>query len=149
MLQKLIATENDYAALVARLFLAIVMFPHGAQKVLGWFGGYGFEGTMGFFTGTLGLPWIVAFLVILGEFLGPIGLFFGALSRLAAGGLIVIMLGAIFTAHLEHGFFMNWSGQQAGEGFEYHLLFIGLALVTLIRGSGALSVDRQLSQRID
>lgn len=145
--KNLIATDHDLAATVARLTLGIVMFPHGAQKVLGWFGGYGFEGTMGFFTGTMGLPWIVAFLVIMGEFLGSIGLIVGALSRVAAGGLVVIMLGAIFTAHLQYGFFMNWSGNQGGEGFEYHLLVIGLAIITVIRGGGAFSIDERLAAK--
>jgi len=143
MFQKLIRTDNDIAPLILRLTLALVFFPHGAQKVLGWWGGNGFSGTMGFFTEG-GMPWIIAFLVIMGEFLGPIGLAVGFLSRFAALGLGIIMTGAIFMGHLEHGFFMNWYGNQQGEGFEYHLLAIGLSLGVMLKGSGAFSIDRQL-----
>ncbi len=145
MFQKLIRTDNDTAPLILRLTLALVFFPHGAQKVLGWWGGNGFSGTMGFFTEG-GMPWIIAFLVIMGEFLGPIGLAVGFLSRFAALGLGIIMTGAIFMGHLEHGFFMNWYGNQQGEGFEYHLLAIGLSLGVMLKGSGAFSIDRQLSR---
>ncbi|MEM1178782.1 MAG: DoxX family protein [Acidobacteriota bacterium] len=146
MLKKIISTDHDIATTIARLGLAIVIFPHGAQKVLGWFGGNGFEGTMGFFTGTMGLPWIVALLVILGEFLGPIGLAVGALARPAAAGLVIIMAGAA-QIHWQHGFFMNWYGNQEGQGFEYHLLVIALALVVVIRGAGAFSFDRWFQNR--
>lgn len=144
MFQKLIRTDDDFSATVLRLTLALVMFPHGAQKMLGWFGGYGFSGTMEAMTG-MGLPAVVVFLVIMGEFLGPIGLAIGFLSRPAAAGLTIIMTGAIFFGHLQHGFFMNWYGQQAGEGFEYHLLFIGITIAILLKGSGAMSIDRRLS----
>ena len=145
MFQKLINTDDDWTAAILRLTLAVVFFPHGAQKVLGWWGGAGFSGTMEYFTGTAGLPWIVAFLVVMGEFLGPIGLAVGFLSRFAALGLGVIMLGAIFMVHGAHGFFMNWYGAQQGEGFEYHLLALGIAAAVTIQGSGALSIDRRLS----
>ncbi len=143
MFQKLIRTDDDIASTVVRLTLAIVFFPHGAQKVLGWWGGGGFSSTMEYFTGT-GMPWIIAFLVVIGEFLGPIGLAAGFLSRFAAFGISLIMLGAIFMVHGEHGFFMNWYGAQQGEGIEYHLLALGLAAAVMIKGSGAFSVDRQL-----
>ncbi len=146
MLQKLIQTQDDFGATIARIVAGLVMFPHGAQKALGWFGGHGFSGSMDFFTGS-GMPWIVAALVIGGEFLGSFGLIFGALSRIAAFGFVVIMTGAIFMGHLQNGFFMNWFGNQEGEGFEYHLLMIGLALVVLLRGAGAWSIDRWLDQR--
>ena len=145
MFQKLIQTDDSYSALVIRLTLALVMFPHGAQKVLGWWGGNGFSGTMGFFTESAGLPWIVAFLVIMGEFLGPIGLAVGFLSRFAAFGLALIMTGAIVMVHGQYGFFMDWFGQQGGQGFEYHLLVIGAAIAVMIQGSGAFSIDRKLS----
>lgn len=147
MWNKLLRTDDrDYAALILRLTLALVIFPHGAQKVLGWFGGYGFSGTLNFFTETMGLPAVLAVLVIFGEFLAPIGLAIGALARPAAAGLIPIMLGAIFTVHAQHGFFMNWYGSQQGEGFEYHLLVIGIALAIVLRGAGALSVDAKLAK---
>lgn len=141
-------TENDYAALIARLVLGGVMFPHGAQKLLGWFGGHGFSGTMGFFTGQMGLPWIIAFLVIVIEFFGSIALIAGALSRLASLGIGAVMIGAVLTSHVQYGFFMNWTGNQAGEGFEYHLLALGLVAVLLIKGSGIWSIDRYIGNTI-
>lgn len=143
----LLATPGDAGATAARLALGAVMFPHGAQKLLGWFGGHGFSGTMGYFTEGMGLPWIVAFLVIVAEFFGSLGLIAGFLGRLAAAGIAAVMVGAVVTSHLSHGFFMNWTGTQGGEGFEFHLLALGLAAVVLIRGSGAFSVDRRLAER--
>jgi putative oxidoreductase len=124
------------------------MLPHGAQKVLGWFGGFGFDGTMGYFTQTLGLPWIIAFLVIMGESFGSLGLLAGFLTRFSAASIGVIMLGAITMVHLQNGFFMNWFGRQPGEGYEYHLLVIGIAVVLTIVGGGRWSADQQIAQRI-
>lgn len=147
MLRKLIDTRNDFVVAFARLVLALVMFPHGAQKVLGWFGGYGFSGTMGFFTGTMHLPWALAALVILIEFAGSILLALGLLGRLSALGIAAVMAGAVVTVHRNFGFFMDWNRNQAGEGFEYHLLAIALALVVIVRGSGAFSLDRLLLRR--
>ncbi|HEY9724163.1 MAG TPA: DoxX family protein [Oscillatoriaceae cyanobacterium] len=140
--QNFVATAADPGALVARLALGIVMFPHGAQKALGWFGGYGFKATLGFFTQGMHIPLPLALLAIAAEFLGSLGLITGLLGRVAAFGILVNMLVAIATVHLHNGFFMNWAGTQHGEGFEYHLLAIGLALVVLFKGSGALSLDR-------
>jgi putative oxidoreductase len=142
MMSVLFGTDDDYAAFIARLVLGAVMFPHGAQKLLGWFGGNGFSGTMAFFTGQMGLPWIIAFLVIMIEFFGALGLIGGLLSRVNALGIGAVMLGAIFTSHAQYGFFMNWYGNKAGEGFEYHLLALGLAAVVLLKGGGAWAVDR-------
>ena len=144
----LFKTDDAWSSLVLRLTLGLVMFPHGAQKLLGWYGGFGFDGTMGFFTQKLGLPWIVAFLVIIGESFGSIGLLAGFLTRITAASFIVIMLGAIATAHLPHGFFMNWSGQQQGEGFEYHLLVIGMSAALLIAGGGKWSADRMIAEQL-
>ena len=146
MFKKLIKTENDWGAFVSRLALAIAIFPHGAQKMLGWYGGNGFSGTMDFMTSQMGLPAVVVFLVIIGEFFGPLGLLVGLLGRVAAGGIAIIMAGAM-TFHWSNGFFMNWYGNQPGEGIEYHILAIGLALALVIKGSGALSFDRHLSGR--
>jgi len=146
MFRKLIATSNDFGPTVARLFLGVVMFAHGAQKMLGWFGGYGFHGTMGFFTQMLHVPAPLAFLAICAEFFGGLGLIVGLLGRVAAFGITMNMLVAIFTVHIRNGFFANWSGQQKGEGFEYHLLAIALALVVMMKGSGALSIDHALSR---
>ncbi len=147
MIKTILATNNNVAPLIARLTLAIVIFPHGAQKLLGWFGGYGFSGTMGFFTGTMGIPAFLAFLVIIAESIGAVALFAGALSRVAAFGIGITMTVAMFMGHTANGFFMNWYGNQAGEGFEYHLLTIGLALITIVSGAGALSVDRAISTK--
>ena len=147
MFRRLVATPSDPVPLVLRLVLAAVIFPHGAQKAFGWFGGYGFEGTMGFLTGQVGLPAPLAALVIVLEILAPVALVLGLLGRLAALGVAAIIAGAVVTVHAPFGFFMNWSGQQAGEGFEYHLLVLAIAVALVIRGSGRLSVDRALTSR--
>ena len=147
MLRTILSTDHDAAAFVLRVMLAVVIFPHGAQKLLGWFGGNGFSGTMSFFTDTMGIPWILALLVVVAEFFGSLGLVVGFLTRIAALGIGMVMTGAIFMVHLEHGFFMNWSGNQAGEGFEYHLLVLAIVLALLIKGGGAWSVDRALALR--
>jgi len=141
-------TDDSWTGLILRLTLGLVMLPHGAQKVLGLFGGFGFSGTMGYFTQTLGLPWIIAFLVIIGEFFGSLGLLVGLLTRFSAASIGVIMLGAITMVHLQNGFFMNWFGRQPGEGYEYHLLVIGIVIVLTIVGAGRWSVDQQVAQRL-
>lgn len=147
MANKLMLTSSDPVATLLRLTLAVVMFPHGAQKVLGWFGGYGFQGTMHFFTAQMGIPAFFAFLAIMAEFAGSLGLFVGLLTRIAAFGVAVNMVVAILTVHFNHGFFMNWSGTQKGEGFEYHLLALGIALAVMIRGGGACSLDYRFTQK--
>ncbi|MGA2003342.1 MAG: DoxX family protein [Terriglobales bacterium] len=144
-MKRLLGTSNDVALTILRLVLGVVFFAHGAQKLLGWFGGYGFHGTMGFF-GSLGMPAPVAFLVICTEFFGGLGLIVGLLTRIAALGIGVEMIGAIFMVHLQNGFFMNWFGNQKGEGFEYHLLAIAIAGTLLLRGAGKFSADAALSQ---
>jgi len=149
MLRKLLATSDDWTLTLLRLFLGVIFFAHGAQKTLGWFGGYGFSGTMGFFTGMLHIPAPFAFLAICAEFLGGIGLILGLLGRVAAFGITINMLVAVLMVHGQFGFFMNWSGQQKGEGFEYHLLAIVVAVVLMVRGSGAFSVDRALSSKVE
>ena len=145
MFKKLVSTSNDVALTILRLTLGIVFFAHGAQKLLGWFGGYGFSGTMGFFT-HIGLPAPVAFLIIMTEFFGGLGLIVGFLTRIPAVGIGCEMIGAIFMVHMPNGYFMNWSGSQKGEGFEYHLLTIAVAAALLLRGAGPFSVDRALSK---
>ena len=144
MFHKLFSTSNDYTLTIVRLVLGLTFFMHGAQKMLGWFGGYGFHATMGTFT-HLGIPAPLAFLAICAEFFGGLGLLVGLLSRIAALGIMVNMLVAIATVHHVNGFFMNWTGQQKGEGFEFHLLAIALAIVVLIKGSGAVSIDRAIA----
>jgi putative oxidoreductase len=146
MYQKIVHTDEDIAASVLRVVLAVVIFPHGAQKLLGWFGGYGFTGTMSYFTDSLGIPWILAVLVVLAEFLGSLGLLVGLLTRIAAFGIGMNMLGAVFIVHLQNGFFMNWQGSKAGEGFEYHLLALAIVVALLIKGGGRWSLDRKLTR---
>ncbi|MEP7152372.1 MAG: DoxX family protein [Nitrospira sp.] len=149
MVKHFFATDESWSGLTLRLTLGLVMFPHGAQKLLGWFSGFGFDGTMGFFTQKMGLPWIIAFLVIMGEFFGSLGLLVGFLTRFTAASFIVIMLGAIVTTHLPIGFFMNWFGQQQGEGYEYHLLVIGIGLALLMTGGGKWSIDRLIAEKVE
>ncbi len=141
-------TDDGWPGLIMRLTLGIVMWPHGAQKLLGWYGGFGFSGTMGFFTEQMHFPWIVAFLVIIGESFGSLALLAGFLTRFAAASIGVIMLGAISMVHWPHGFFMNWFGKQQGEGYEYHLLVIGISIALLITGGGKWSLDRLISHRL-
>src|ERR1017187_2724159 len=144
MIRRLYATDNDIATSIVRLMLGIVFFAHGAQKMLGWFGGPGFSGTMSMFTQTGHIPAPLAFLAIAAEFFGGIGLILGFLTRIAAFGIGVNMLVAIATVHHGFGFFMNWNGTKKGEGFEYHLLVLAMVVFLMIRGAGALSVDRLL-----
>jgi putative oxidoreductase len=146
MLKKLMQTDDDTGMLIVRLALGIVMFPHGAQKLLGWFGGGGYSATMEGMT-KMGLPAVIVFLVIFCEFFGALSLITGLLGRLGAFGILCVMVGAILTVHLANGFFMNWMGNQKGEGIEYHILAIGIALAVLIKGSGRFSVDRALSDK--
>ena len=146
MFRKLTATSDDPVMTILRLVLGVVFFFHGSQKVLGWFGGYGFSGTMNFFTHNMGIPAVFAFLAIAAEFLGSLGLILGLLARVAASGIIVNMVMAILMVHRANGIFMNWAGNQKGEGYEYHLLAIAIGLAVVIRGAGAFSVDRLIGQ---
>ena len=145
MLQKLLNTSNNVALGMVRLVLGGVMFAHGAQKMLGWFGGYGFTGTMGFFENQMHIPAAFAFLAIAAEFFGGLGLILGLLTRVAAFGIAVNMLVAVVMVHGQFGFFANWSGTQKGEGYEYHLLALAMCAFLMIKGGGAFSVDRKLS----
>ena len=147
MFSKLLQTQDDAGSLIMRVLLGIVFFPHGAQKVFGWFGGYGFSGTMSMFTDKMGIPVFFAFLAIMAESLGSVALITGFLTRIAAFGIACVMSVAIFTVHLQNGFFMNWSGSQQGEGFEFHILAIALALALMVKGGGKWSVDREISKK--
>ncbi len=144
----LFKTDSSVTSLILRLALGAVFFPHGAQKVLGWFGGYGFTGTMGFFTGTMHIPALFAFLAIAAEFAGSIGLILGLGTRIAALGIASTMVVAIATVHAQFGFFMNWTGAQKGEGFEYHILAIAIAVALIIRGGGLLSADGVIAKKL-
>ncbi|MDE3214461.1 MAG: DoxX family protein [Bacteroidota bacterium] len=134
--------SNDWAPLIGRLALGVMVFTHGAQKLLGWFGGYGFKGTMGFMTGAMHLPWIIGFLVIIIEFFGGLFLLLGLITRIAALAVTLSFLGVVLKVHLANGFFMNW-GMAAGkgEGVEFFILLFGLSLGLLITGGGKASID--------
>ena len=145
--RRLLATDASAGPAIARLALGAMILPHGAQKLLGWFGGYGFEGTMGFFTGTLGIPWILALAAILAEFFGGLALLAGIGVRLAAAAVGAVMAVAMVTVHWQHGFFMNWFGNQKGEGIEFFLLALALAAIGVVHGGGGFSIDRVLASR--
>ncbi|CAN5495322.1 DoxX family protein [soil metagenome] len=145
-MNKLFQTSNEILFSIVRLMLGIVIFPHGAQKALGLFGGHGWSATVDGMSKNLPAP--IVMLVIVFEFLGGLGLIFGLLGRLSALGTIIVMTGAMLTVHLNNGLFMNWTGAQAGEGFEYHLLFITLAMVVLVKGSGPISIDALIAKRL-
>jgi len=148
MFKGIVNTCNDYALAIGRLLLGAVFFAHGAQKALGWFGGHGFNATMAGFTGKMHIPVFFALLAIAAEFAGGLGLIVGFLGRIASFGIICNMAVAVAMIHSHVGFFMNWAGTQRGEGFEFHLLALGLGAVILIKGSGALSIDRWLTRRL-
>ena len=144
MLDRFLKTDVSKTLYVQRVLLGAVMLPHGAQKLLGSFGGYGFSGTMNYFTETMHIPSALAFLVIASESFGSLALLLGLGTRLAAFGAAATMIGAVLTTHLKVGFFMNWFGNQPGEGLEYHLLALALALPLLVRGGGAFALDHGL-----
>ena len=143
-MKRIFQTANSWSILIIRVMLGIVMFPHGAQKLFGLFGGYGFSGSMGFFTDKMHIPAFFAFLAVRAEGLGSMGLMIGFLTRVAAFGILCNMTVAIWMVHWPNGFFMNWFGNQKGEGFEYHLLAIAICVALLISGGGKWSVDRAI-----
>jgi len=148
MIEKILNTDReDWGALIARVFLGVVILPHGLQKLLGLFGGYGFSATVEYFSST-GIPGLIGVLIVLGESFGALFLIAGLLSRISAAGIALIMLGAIVMVHSQFGFFMNWFGAQAGEGFEYHLLALGLSLVVLVRGGGKWALDSEITSKL-
>ena len=138
---------KQVSLLLLRITFAVVVLPHGCQMLFGWFGGYGFSGTMQYFTQTEGLPWLVGFAVILLQFAGSLAILAGAATRFISLGMIGLFIGMIVTSHWNHGFFMNWSGTQAGEGFEYHILVIGISVALLLEGAGQWSVDAILPKK--
>jgi putative oxidoreductase len=146
-MKKLLATVDDNTLTLMRLILGVVFFLHGSQKLLGWFGGFGFSGTMNFFTSMLHIPAPFAVLAICAEFFGGIGLILGLLARVAAFGIAVNMVVAVLMVHFANGPFMNWYGNQKGEGYEYHLLALALAIPIIIRGAGAFSVDGAIAPK--
>ena len=148
MVRRFFATEGNASGTILRVALGAVMFPHGAQKLLGWFGGRGFEATVSGFAANFHIPEVLAVLVILTESVGAAALVMGFFTRLAALAVAVDMAGAIILVHLKFGFFMNWAGAAKGEGFEFHLLAIAIGLALMIRGGGLWSVDRAIATRL-
>ena len=145
LLQSIVATSDSFAPLFLRVALGVMLFPHGAQKLLGWFGGYGFTGSMGYFTGSVGTPYVVGLLVILGEFFGSLMLVAGVGTRFAALSIALIMLGAAWQVR-GNGFFMNWFGNQKGEGIELFILAVGIAISLVVLGGGKWSLDSLLAR---
>ena len=146
-LEFILRTNQSIGPTILRWALALVMFPHAAQKMFGWFGGGGFSGTMHVFTSGMHIPAPLAFLAIMTEFLGVLGLALGVMTRLAALGIGFVILVAAVLVHAQHGFFMNWTGKQAGEGFEYHILMIAMAVVLVIYGGGRGALDTVVLRR--
>lgn len=148
VLERFFATRHGIDALVGRILLGVAMFPHGAQKVLGWWGGHGLNATIAAMSQTLHIPPALVICDIVAEFLGAIGLVFGFLTRLCALGILVVMIVAVVMVHGHNGFFMNWFGDKPSEGYEYHLVAMGLAFMLMFRGAGSLSIDRAIGERI-
>ena len=144
MVKRLMGTSNDLSLTTLRVVLGVVFFAHGAQRMLGWFGGEGFQASMGGYA-HMGIPVPAALLIIGAQFFGGLGLIVGLFTRIASLAVAGLMIGAIFMVHLQNGFFMNWMGTQKGEGIEFHLLALAMAAALLLRGAGAFSVDRALS----
>jgi putative oxidoreductase len=142
---KLLHTHVDWSLTWLRIVAGSVMFAHGAQKALGWYGGNGFDASLQGLT-SMGIPAPLALVAIFTEFFGAIALMAGLLGRIAALGIAIEMIVAVLLVHLRNGFFMNWTGAAAGEGFEYHILLIGAALPVIVRGSGAWSLDMWLER---
>ena len=149
MLHRILDTNNELSTTILRIALGGVMFPHGMQKVFGWFGGFGFTGTMHFFTVSLGIPYVLGLMAILAEALGSIGLITGLFTRVCALAIGIDITVAALMVHLPNGFFMNWFGKQAGEGYEYHILVLGMALTLLLTGGGRFSLDSLILKKIE
>jgi putative oxidoreductase len=147
-MKTLFQTDDTWSGFILRVMLGIVIFPHGAQKLLGWFGGFGFTASMGFFTEKMHIPAVLAFLVIIAESFGGLGLIIGLLTRVAAFGIACVMAGAIYLVHWPNGLFMNWSGKQPGEGFEYHLLVLAICFAMMVAGAGKWSADRVIAEKL-
>ena len=147
MLQKVLNTEDDWVLTLMRVVVGVVIFPHAAQLLLGWFGGYGYHASIAGFAHE-GIPPVFGFLAIVSDFFGSIGLIIGFMTRLAALGIAVDMVVAIFKVHLPNGFFMNWVGTQKGEGYEFHLLALALLIAIFVKGAGAFSLDRVVTRSL-
>jgi putative oxidoreductase len=148
MITWVLGTDGDWVVTIVRIVLGVVFFAHGAQLALGWFGGAGLQSTLRVFREQLRIPAPLALLSVAAEFLGGLGLIVGLLSRIAASGIAVVMIVAVFAVHWKFGFFMNWYGDKRGHGIEYHVLVLVLALVVMVKGGGALSLDQVMYQHI-
>lgn len=145
--EKVLFTHDTWSLTIVRVMLGLVMWPHGAQKLFGWFNGHGAAAFMQSFEKVSGLPGWLGWLVIIIEFIGAICLILGFWVRLWGLAFVGLFVGIILTIHLPYGFFMNWGGNQAGEGFEYHLLVIGMAWALVVGGAGKLSVDQSMANQ--
>ena len=146
MLQKLLSTEKSSVLTVLRVTLGVVMFAHGAQKMLGWFGGKGLDAALHALVPGKYVPAPLAFLAVCAEFFGGLGLITGSLTRIAALGIAGNMIVAVAMVEGHTGFFMNWEGQKQGEGYEYHLLVLAITYALILRGAGSLSIDGLLTR---
>jgi putative oxidoreductase len=146
---RLMHTDAAWSGPLLRVVLGLIMYAHGSQKLLGWYGGGGFDASMGFFTGPMHLPASIAFLVIIGEFFGGLALVLGLCTRFCAASIAVIMAGAVSLVHWPNGLFMNWMGNQGGEGFEFHLLVLAICAALMVSGGGRWSLDGMLSRRLE
>src|SRR5688572_29976447 len=145
--QFLFQTPNDLTLTLARVILALVFLGHGTQKMFGWFDGPGFTRAIDIFEQSMGIPPALTVLAIVAEVFGGLGLLVGLLTRIAAIGVLGVMIVGPLSTGLYVRFFMNWQGRNPGEGIEYHLLAIALILIVLVQGAGALSLDRLLARR--
>ncbi|MFD2515546.1 DoxX family protein [Pontibacter locisalis] len=142
---RLLSTPDTWSLTIVRVFLGLVLFPHGAQKLLGWYGGHGPSGFISSFEQMTGWPGFLAWIVIIIEFVGSLCLIVGFWTRFWAFSIICLFTGIVLMVHLQYGFFMNWGGNKAGEGFEYHLLVIGMAWALTVGGAGYLSIDKEMA----
>jgi putative oxidoreductase len=147
MKEKFFYTGDHWTGFITRVTLGLLMLPHGLQKTFGMFGGYGFSGTMGWFTGSMHLPWLLAAFIIMAEFIGAIALIAGVATRFWAFTMIPLMIGAVLMVHISNGWFMDWNGAMNGEGYEYHIAIIALAVIVMLNGGGRYSVDRLLVRK--
>ncbi|MEP1094845.1 MAG: DoxX family protein [Cyclobacteriaceae bacterium] len=147
-IKSLIKTDNDIAPFIARIFLGLVIFPHGAQKILGIWGGHGLQAMMDSFQAWFGIHPVVSALVAFAEFFGSLALILGLFGRFMAATIVMVMLGAIYYV-VNDFFFMNWYSQERGEGYEFHILAIALGLIVIIKGSGKYALDAWIYKKLN